>query len=131
MLGLMRTIRTFVLLAGAVLPVAGCGMPAELMATGAIAGVVGTVAVFGRSPADVVVSLVSGKDCSIVHWDEGKAYCKPQEPPPPQPPFCTRSLGVVDCWSDPATLQDTPTQVANGPTTLSPTQEADRTKRWP
>ncbi|MBS0644224.1 MAG: hypothetical protein U1E70_27070 [Acetobacteraceae bacterium] len=106
-------------------------MPAELMSAGAIAGVAGTIAVFGRSPADLVVSLVSGKDCSIVRWDEGKSYCKPQEPPPQPPTFCTRSLGVVNCWSDPALLQDHPTQVADGPTTLSPAQEADRTARWP
>jgi hypothetical protein len=78
-----------------------------------------------------VVSLVSGKDCSVVRLDEGKTYCKQVEPPPRPPEFCTRSLGVVNCWTDPATLQDTPVQVADGPTTLSPSQEANRTARWP
>ncbi|HVZ08055.1 hypothetical protein [Rhodopila sp.] len=127
----MRGFRLWLLLLVLAGPLGGCGMPAELMSAGAIAGVVGTVAVFGRSPADLVVSLVSGKDCSIVRLDEGKSYCKPVEPPPRQPEFCTRTLGVVDCWSDPATLADRPTQVADGPTTLSPAQEADRTARWP
>lgn len=127
----MRVCRSLLVFALAVVPLGGCGMPAELMSAGAIAGVAGTIAVFGRSPADLVVSLVSGKDCSIVRWDEGKSYCKPQEPPPQPPTFCTRSLGVVNCWSDPALLKDHPTQVADGPTTLSPAQEADRTARWP
>ena len=57
--------------------------------------------------------------------------CRPEEPPPPAPKFCTRSLGVVDCWVDPAALSDQPHEVADGPRVLTPLQEADRTKRWP
>ncbi len=113
------------------LPLGGCGLTEEAAATIAVGGVAGTIAVLGRSPPDVLVSLVRGQDCSVVRLEAGKTYCKPQEPPPPQPPFCTRSLGVVNCWSDPGTLQDHPTQVADGPMTLSPAQEADRTRRWP
>jgi len=127
-MGLFRSLLVM-LVAG--LPLGGCGMPAELLATGSIAGVVGTIAAFGRSPADLVVSLVKGKDCSIARMDAGKSYCKPTEPPPAPPPFCTRSLGVVNCWSDPASLQDEPTQVADGPMTLTPAQEENRTHRWP
>jgi hypothetical protein len=115
----------------AALPLAGCGVSAQLASTIAVAGVVGTVAVFGRSPPDLVVSLISGKDCSVVRLDEGKSYCKPIEPPPKAPEFCTRSLGTVNCWADPAHLPDRPTQVADGPISLSPAQEADRTARWP
>jgi hypothetical protein len=54
-----------------------------------------------------------------------------QEPPPPLPKFCTRSLGVVDCWADPTALSNQPHEVADGPRVLTPLQEADRTKRWP
>ena len=38
--------------------------------------------------------------------DQGKSYCRPIEPPPEPPPYCTRSLGVADCWRDPASLPD-------------------------
>ena len=130
-IGAMGWVRSLIMLLFAGLPLCGCGMPAELLATGSIAAVIGTITAFGRSPADLVVSLVKGKDCSIVRMDEGKSYCKPTEPPPPQQPFCTRSLGAVNCWSDPAALQDEPTQVADGPMTLSPAQEENRTQRWP
>jgi hypothetical protein len=126
----MMVVRLLLLALG-VLPLGGCGMTAQLASTVAVAGVVGTVAVFGRSPADLVVSLVSGKDCSVVRLDEGKTYCKPVEPPPKQPAFCTRSLGAVNCWTDPAMLPDQPTQVADGRTSLSPAQEENRTARWP
>jgi hypothetical protein len=79
---------------------------------------------------DAVVSVVGGKDCSVVRWDQGKSYCKPEEPKPDAPPYCTRSLGVVDCWKDPAALLDPPPEVADGARALTPMQEKDRTKGW-
>jgi hypothetical protein len=90
-----------------------------------------SVVVFQRAIPDLVVSGVTGKDCSVVRLEQGKGYCKPQEAEPAPPPFCTRSLGVVDCWADPAALFDHPHEVADGPRSLTPAQEADRTKRWP
>lgn len=92
---------------------------------------IGSIAVIQRSPFDAVYSVLSGRDCSIVRWDQGKSYCRPVEPPPETPPFCTRSLGVADCWLDPASLPDQPRPLADGPSTLTPAQEADRTRRWP
>jgi hypothetical protein len=110
---------------------AGCGATPEQVVTG-VAGVgVGSIAVIQRSPLDAVYSVVTGKDCSIVRLDQGKSYCRPIEPLPEPPPYCTRSLGVADCWSDPAGLPDRPPQIADGPKTLTPAQEADRTRRWP
>ena len=38
--------------------------------------------------------------------------CPP--PPPPPAPYCTRSLGDADCWTDPAKLRDHPPQLADG-----------------
>ncbi len=111
--------------------VAGCGLTPEQLATVTAGGAIGSIAVIQRSPADALYSIVSGKDCSIVRLEQGKSYCKPVEPPPEQQPYCTRSLGVVDCWSDPASLPDHPPQVGDVPHGLTPEQEADRTKRWP
>ena len=77
------------------------------------------------------IRCVSGKDCSIVRLDQGKSYCRPVEPPPEPPPYCTRSLGVADCWRDPASFPNHPPSLGDGPHTLTPAQEADRTRSWP
>jgi len=111
----------------ALLALAGCAEPTGAFAAANAASVVA----FQRAIPDLVVSAVSGKDCSVVHWDQGKSYCTPQQPPPAPPPYCTRSLGIVDCWANPQNLPDHPPEVADGPRTLTPAQEKDRTRSWP
>jgi hypothetical protein len=119
--------RLSLLLPWLLLPLAACGDP-----TGALVAVnVASVAVFQRAVPDLVISAVTGKDCSVVRLDQGKSYCAAQQPPPARPPYCTRSLGAVDCWSDPENLPGPPPQVADGPSTLTPEQEENRTRRWP
>jgi hypothetical protein len=109
------------------LSLAACD-PASLGATAA-AGV-GSVVVIGRTPVDAVVSLASGRDCSVVRLDRGQSYCRPVEPPPAPPPYCTRSLGRVDCWREPPLAIPLQRGVADGPVALTPEQEAHRTRRW-
>ncbi len=92
---------------------------------------IGSIAVIQRSPFDALYSVLSGKDCSIVRLDQGKGYCRPVEPPPEPPPYCTRSLAVANCWRDPAHFPNLPPQLADGPQTLTPVQEVDRTSSWP
>jgi hypothetical protein len=113
------------------LPLAGCTWPAEMIATAVVGTSAGSVAAIGRTPVDAVISVVSGKDCSAVRLEQGKTYCRPVDPKPAPPPFCSRTLGTVQCWSDPATLSDHPQGVADGPAVLTPQQEADRVRRWP
>jgi hypothetical protein len=120
----MRYVAVFLLLAG-------CGATPEQAVTGVAAVNVGSIAVIQRSPFDAIYSILSGRDCSVVRLEQGKSYCRPVEPPPGAQPYCTRSLGVVDCWRDPASLPDRPPPVADGPGTLTPLQEADRTRTWP
>jgi hypothetical protein len=122
----MRSVLLLILL---LLP--GCEATPETLMAATVAGGVGSIAIIQRSPLDAVYSLVTGRDCSIVRLDRGQTYCRPLEPEPPAQPFCTRSLGVVDCWQDPAMLPGHPTGVAAGPDTLTPEQEANRTRRWP
>lgn len=93
--------------------------------------VVGSVAVIGRTPIDAVVSVVKGQDCSVVRLDRGLGYCRPPEPPPSAEPFCTRSLGRVDCWRQPPLAIPAQLGVADGPLALNAAQEANRTRRWP
>jgi hypothetical protein len=110
---------------------AGCAASPEQLVS-SVGGVgVASVAIIHRSPFDALYSLVSGRDCSVVRLDENKSYCRPEEPPPEPPPFCTRSLGSVDCWTDAARPADGAGGVADGPQTLTPAQDADRTRRWP
>lgn len=109
--------------------VPGCAHWAE--PTGAlVAADVASVVVFGRGIADIGVSAISGRDCSIVRLDRGLTYCAPIDPPPDPGPFCTRSLGVVDCWINPQALPMPQQPVADGPApTLA--QEQYRRARWP
>ncbi|MBN8897836.1 MAG: hypothetical protein J0H19_02375 [Rhodospirillales bacterium] len=110
---------------------AGCGLTPEQGLTVAAGTTIGSITIIHRSPFDAAYSLLTGRDCSIVRLDEGKSYCRPVEPPPEPPRFCTRSLGVVDCWLDPAKLPVPQREVADGPRVLTPEQEAYRTRRWP
>ena len=123
--------RTLMVVMGLAGLLAGCDVTAQVPAAVATASVIGTIPVFGRSPLDVIYSGLTGKDCSIVRLDEGKTYCRPVEPPPEPPRFCTRSLGTVDCWADPATVTGNTTPVADGPMSLTPQQEANRVRTWP
>jgi hypothetical protein len=101
-------------------------------ATGAVIGAsAASVPPFGRTLPDLIYSGATGKDCSAVRLEQGKSYCKPPEPPPDRPPFCTRSLGVVDCWKNPEALNGPLHEVADGPRALTPEQDSDRTRRWP
>ena len=102
--------------------------PASLGITAAVG--VGSVAAIGRTPVDAVVSLAKGRDCSVVRLDRGLGYCKPEEAPPAPPPYCTRSLGKVDCWREPPLAFPMQRGVADGPVVLTAEQEAHRTRRW-
>jgi hypothetical protein len=113
------------------LPLAGCGWSDNLIATALVAANVGSVATIQRSPPDAIYSWWTGRDCSVVRLDQGKSYCRPTEPIPPPPAFCTRSLGTVNCWQDPQNLADHPLGVADGPAGLTAEQEANRVRRWP
>jgi hypothetical protein len=109
----------------------GCGAETPVVA-GAVAVVSGaSIPVFHRTPVDMVVSAATGRDCSVVNLDKGERYCRPKERAPETPVFCTRSLGVPDCWEDPAKLPNHPREIADGPRSLTPEQEAERTKWWP
>ncbi len=119
--------RPLLLLLLAALP--GCS--GWLDPTGALAGAdAASVVVFGRGIADIGASALSGRDCSIVRLDQGKTYCAPRREEARATPFCTRSLGAVDCWADPALLPAVHREVADNPPP-TPEQERYRNARWP
>jgi hypothetical protein len=110
---------------------AGCGATPEQALTGAAAISIGSITIIQRSPFDALYSILSGRDCSIVRLDQGKSYCRPLEPPPEALPFCTRTLGVAECWRYPASLPDHPRDLGDVPHPLTPEQNVNRTQGWP
>lgn len=115
------------------LSLGGCGATiGGLPALGVLAAAdAGTIVMLDRGMADVAVSLVSGRDCSVVRVSRGETYCAAVEPPPAAPALCTRSLGGIDCWETPPAAVPPYRGVADGRATLTQAQEARRTARWP
>lgn len=109
---------------------AGCHPPATPFVA-ATAANLAMIPVVHRDGFDLVYSLFSGRDCSVVRLDAGQSYCKPVAPPPAPPRFCTRTLGVPECFADPSALPDHPSGLADGRYSLTPAQERDRTAAWP
>jgi len=71
------------------------GTPLSLWAAGAS---VGSFVVLERGLFDAGYSLVTGKDCSVVNLERGGPYCRTEAVAQPAP-FCTRTIGTVDCWT--------------------------------
>lgn len=90
-----------------------------------------SVAAIGRSPVDVVASLATGRDCSVVRLDRRESYCAPAEAPPATEPFCTMSLGRADCWIIPPLAMPAHVPVGDGARPLNAGQEANRTRFGP
>ena len=124
----MRHNLSFLLLSTATL--AGCGVSLVEPAGALLAASVASIPAFGRSLPDVVYSGLTGRECSVVRLEQGKSYCRPTDPPIETPPFCTRSLGNVDCWTNPEAFAQPQRQIADAPAPTAE-QEAYRTRSWP
>lgn len=72
--------------------------PWSLVAAGVSAG---SFIVLQRGVVDTAVSLARRQDCSVLHLERRGEYCRTVAAVT-EPPFCTRSLGAVDCWTEPA-----------------------------
>ena len=113
------------------LPLAGCGAGTTPAVNLAAAASLATVPALGRTAPDAMISLATGRDCSLVRSERGQSYCRRTDPPWEEPPLCTRSLGVVDCWRNPDAFGMKLTGVADGPRQPTAEQEAYRTRSWP
>jgi hypothetical protein len=85
------------------LPLLLCGCEGALGAMAGPALVAGgaSLVLTGRTPVDHVASLATGRDCSAVRLERAWSWCAPRPGPPPEPVYCTRSLGAADCWTVP------------------------------
>jgi len=54
-----------------------------------------------KTIGDHLVSFQSGKDCSTVRVEQGRTYCKEDEPNPIPDVHCYRTIGDVTCYSEP------------------------------
>ena len=97
---------------------AGC---AEAVVPVAAANV-GVLAVAGRTAPDMVVSLATGRDCSIAHVETEGVYCRRPVPAQADPPVCTRSIGAVDCWTSVPVATPRHRGLADGPPPAGPGQ---------
>lgn len=98
--------------------------------TAAAVGVeMGSIVVFGRGVGDLGVSALSGRDCSIVHLDQGHPWCRPTEQPSRPMSFCTQSLGDPDCWAGGNVLPDHRQGLGDAPK-LTTAQRANRRQSW-
>jgi hypothetical protein len=61
-----------------------------------------------RTPVDLAVSLIAGKDCSVVRQSQGLTYCREDEPRLPVAVRCYRSLGDVACHAPAAPVPGRP-----------------------
>jgi hypothetical protein len=71
------------------------GAPVSLWLAGAS---VASFVVAERGLFDIAYSVVTGQDCSVIHLERRGEYCR-TDPVQAPAPFCTRSLGDVDCWT--------------------------------
>src|SRR5512132_2633215 len=72
------------------------------LAGGCVAAVgAGTVAATGKTPVDHIVSLATGKDCSIVRQHRGLTYCVEDEVTPAVRVHCYPTIGAVGCYGEP------------------------------
>jgi hypothetical protein len=104
--------------AGLALVLAGCGAESAIGPVAAVGA--GSVVLIGRTPVDAAISLAKGQDCSIVRLDKGESYCAPPPAAPPPDPFCTKSLGAVDCWVSPPKAQPPHLGLGDRPPTPPP-----------
>ena len=89
----------FVLLLPSFVPLGACALEPALGPAAAVGAA--SLVLTGRTPVDHVASLVTGQDCSAVRLERRLPYCAPHQGPPASQPYCTRSLGAVDCWTAP------------------------------
>ena len=102
---------------------AACDGPG-LFAAGAVN--VASLTLTGRAVPDLLVSGVSGRDCSVARLDRGQSYCGPSNAEATPPPFCTRSLGAVDCWTRPPLATPAHRGVGDAPVPVGGDM-----RRWP
>lgn len=61
----------------------------------------GVVMASDKTLTDHLISFNSGKNCSTVRLEQGRTYCREDEPNPIPAMHCYRTLGDVMCYAAP------------------------------
>lgn len=59
----------------------------------------------GKTLTDHAVSLYTNKDCSTVRSEQGRTYCREDEPNPAPTVQCYPTIGDVTCYAVPETTR--------------------------
>jgi len=90
----------FIALLAFTLLIGGCGgIPGISQLQGVV--VVGT----DKTIEDHILSMTSGKNCSVVRKEKDLYYCEEDEPKINQNLFCYKTLGSVTCYDRPDSNQ--------------------------
>jgi len=78
-------------------------VPRTLIKTAANLNIVSTGVTMAtdKTLSDHFVSYQTGKDCSTVRVEQGRTYCREDEPNPIPNVHCYRTIGDVTCYSEP------------------------------
>ncbi len=92
---------TWVALAALCLPMGGCFLVHPIIVPAVTAG---TLTYAGITPPDIITSAITGKECSLLKYEQGEPYCSSEEEAtgPELPLYCYRTIGDVDCYRTPA-----------------------------
>jgi hypothetical protein len=84
-----------------VMPLLAAGCMSMVGMAAAPGAAIGTTVASGKTPVDHLVSVISGKNCSIRRNRQGLTYCLEDEETPPVRVVCYRTLGDVSCYDSP------------------------------
>ena len=98
--------RQFISVVGLALLVSGCSefytmVPRDALKTVGNLSVVSTALTMGtdKTLTDHLVSYHKGKDCATLRLEQGRTYCKEDEPNPVAQVHCYPSIGDVTCYA--------------------------------
>ncbi|MBD3661682.1 MAG: hypothetical protein HUJ11_05830 [Arenibacter algicola] len=104
----MNSTKRILAVSFAVVALAGCSefyslAPRPLIKTVGNFSIISTGVLMGtdKTLSDHWVSYNTGKDCSTVRVEQGRTYCREDEPNPIPVVHCYQTLGDVTCYSQP------------------------------
>lgn len=100
-------------------------LPRPLIKTAANLSIVSAAVVMAtdKTLSDHLVSWNLGKDCSTVRVEQGRTYCREDEPNPTPTVFCYPTLGDVMCYAEPDPTRHPDARTGVAPDANSPTSQ--------
>ncbi|CAK0758603.1 exported hypothetical protein [Azospirillaceae bacterium] len=87
----------------------------ETVGAGAGAVTLGSLSATKKLPTDHLLSMATGRECSIVTFEQTGHYCPPNITVDRSGVYCYRTLGEVDCHQLPDPYQNGQSQLASPP----------------